>query len=70
MDFAPIDELLEARATRFLRAPPSLAASTDDDELTSGDEHSEAVSSSETGAGEAVGFGRLRVASTGFLGGG
>ena len=70
MDFAPMDVLLEVRATRFLRVPPSLAASYDDEELASGVEHSEAVSSSETGFGVAAGFGRLRVAPMGFLGGG
>jgi hypothetical protein len=65
MDFAPVDMLLEVRDTRFLR-PPSLA---DDEELASGIEHSEAVSSSDTGLGAASGFGRLGVV-VGFLGGG
>lgn len=67
-----MDALLEVRATRFARgALESLAASTDDAELASGAEHSEAVSSNETGEGVAVvGVGRLRAASVGFLHGG
>lgn len=67
-----MDALLEVRATRFARgAPKSLAASTDDEELASGAEHSDAVSSSETGVGvAAAGVGRLRAVSLGFFIGG
>ena len=66
-----MDALLEVRATRFARgALESLAASIDDAELASGAEHSDAVSSSETGAGVVVGVGRLRAASLGFFNGG
>lgn len=69
MDFAPMDVLLEVRATRFLLPPPPSLA--DDEELAPGVEHSEAVSSSDTGLGMAAGFGRLGVVvAVGFLGGG
>jgi hypothetical protein len=67
-----MDALLEVRATRFARgAPESLAASNDDEELASGTEHSDAVSSSETGLGvAAAGMGRLRAVSVAFFNGG